>query len=410
VPESVSQLIAFSAVLLGFGLVSRRLDGTPMTPPMVFAGAGLAAGWLGIVSLDFEQGHSASDTVVGTETARHLAEIVLVLFLFTDAARTDVAVLRQTASLPRRLLLIGLPLTIGLGGLTAWGIFAGDLDIWVAFIVGSVLAPTGAAVVVSSPHPPARLREALEVESGLNDGLAVPFFTIFGALAVEAELGGSQFLTVALEKVGYGALAGMVVGLIGGWLVRECSRRNWMAPAFRRLSVIAMALLAWWATEQVGGSGMIGAFVGGLATGVATRGMGTQITEFTEDLGRFLSLLVFFCLGVVAVDALDFATWEMGLYALLSLTVVRMIPVAIALLGAGLRPATVAYLGWFGPRGHASVLLAVILVSQYAQLPGSGTVFVIVTVTVLLSVILHGATAAPLTKRYARLLRDSPRA
>jgi sodium/hydrogen antiporter len=408
VPESVPQLIAFSAVLLGFGLVSRRLDGTPVTPPIVFAGTGLAAGWLGIVSLGFHQGHGASDTVVGTETARHVAEIAIVLFLFTGAARTDVVVLREVASLPGRLLMIGLPLTIGLGGLTAWAIFAGDLEIWEAFIVGSLLAPTDAAVgavVVSSPLLPARLREALKVETGLNDGLAVPFFTIFGALAAEEELGGSSFLSVTLEKVGYAALVGMAVGLIGGWLVRECSRRNWMAPIFRRLSVIAMALLAWWAAEHVGGSGMIAAFVGGLATGVATRGMGTEITEFTEDLGGFLSLLVFFCFGVVAVDALDFATWEMGLYALLSLTVLRMIPVGVALLGAGMRPATVAYLGWFGPRGLASVLLAVILVSQYPQLPGAGTVFVIVTVTVLLSVILHGVTAAPLTKRYARLRR-----
>ena len=404
-PESVPQLIAFSAVLLGFGLVSRRLDGTPVTPPMVFAGAGLAAGCLGIVSLAFHQGHGPSDTVVGTETARHVAEIVLVLYLFTDAARTDVAVLREAASLPRRLLVIGLPLRIGLGGLMAWGIFAGDLEIWEAFIVGAVLAPTDAAVgpaVVSSPLMPTRLREALKVEAGLSDGLVIPFFTIFGALAAEQELGGSPFLTVTIENVGYGALVGIAVGLIGGSLVRECSRRNWMAPAFRQLSVIAMALLAWWAAEHVGGSGMIGAFVGGLATGVAMRGMGTNTTQFSEDLERYLSLLVFFCLGVVAVDALDSATWEMGLYALLSLTVVRMIPVGLALLGAGMRPVTVAYLGWFGPRGLASVLLALILVSEYPQLPGTGTVFVIVTVTVLLSVILHGVTAAPLTKRYTR--------
>ena len=180
--------------------------------------------------------------------------------------------------------------------------------------------------------------EAPIAQAGLSDGLAIPFFTIFAALAAEEELGDSSFLTVTLEKVGYAVLVGMAVGLIGhGWYASARGGTGWRR-SFRQLSVIAMALLAWWAAEHVGGSGMIGAFVGGLATGVATRGMGTNTTQFSEDLERFLSLLVFFCLGVVAVDALDSATWEMGLYALLSLTVVRMIPVGLALFGAGMRP------------------------------------------------------------------------
>lgn len=401
------ELAIFGGLLILYGLVSRRLEGTSITAPMVFVAAGLLTGLAGgDLGVAFEGSRAHSGEVELTETARHIAEIALVLLLFTDAARIDVSVLRGSSSLPLRLLVIGLPVTIGLGGLLALGLFRGELELWEAFLVGAILAPTDAAlgaVVVSSPKLPVRLRQALNVEAGLNDGLAVPFFTVFAALATEAALGEAPFLRVTFEKLGYGALVGVAIGLAGGRLLRASSSRGWMTAPFQQLSVVALAVLAWWVAEEAGGSGLIAAFVAGLALGIAARGIESAVVEFTEEFGQLLSLLVFFALGIAAVDALDHASWTMVLYAVLSLTVIRMLPVAVALLRTGLRPATVAYLGWFGPRGLASVLLALILLIEHSSLPGNSTIFVIVTVTVLLSVFLHGATAAPLTDRYTRL-------
>jgi NhaP-type Na+/H+ or K+/H+ antiporter len=410
--ESVPELIAFAVVLFAFGLVSKRIDGLPLTAPMVFVAAGLLAGWLGIVDLGFE-GHGDGESVeIGTEAARTIAEIALVLLLFTDAARVNLGALRGRVSLPTRLLGIGLPLTIALGGLLAWALFDDELSVAEAFVLGAILAPTDAALgaaVVNSPKLPIQIREALNVEAGLNDGLAVPFFTVFAALAADQLLGLGDFLGVTLEKIGYGVGIGVLAGMGGGWLLRECTRRGWMTLIHQQLALIALALVAWWVAEHVGGSGLIAAFVGGLTVGAVDRGVGEKVIDFTEDMGQFLSLLVFFSFGVAASGVLDQVTAAMVVYAVLSLTVLRMLPVAIALIGAGTGPATTLFLGWFGPRGLASVLLVLILATEQEGLPGIEPTFLVVTVTVLLSVLLHGATAAPVTDRFARRAEPSRR-
>jgi sodium/hydrogen antiporter len=248
-----------------------------------------------------------------------------------------------------------------------------------------------------------RLPQALDVEAGLNDGLSVPFFTVFAVLAAESALGETSFLQVAFEKIVYGLLIGAGAGAVGGWLLRLAARRGWTLNSFEQLAALALAVLAWASAEEVGGSGLVAAFVAGLAFGIAERELAPKAIAFSEDLGQLLSLLVFFTLGVVALEILPEATWQMILYAALSLTVVRLLPVALALLGTGLDARTVAFLGWFGPRGLASILLALILLVEYPGVPGGATVFVVVGITVLASIFLHGATAAPLTERYARL-------
>jgi NhaP-type Na+/H+ or K+/H+ antiporter len=406
----VVELAVFGALIVLYGLVSGRLDGTPLTGPIVFVSAGLLVGALdGSVGVALEE--AAGQHLETTEAARLVAEVALVLLLFTDAARIDLTVLRSSTSVPLRLLAIGLPLSIVLGGVVALALLSGELDLWEAFVVGSVLAPTDAAlgaVVVSSPKLPVRLRQALNVEAGLNDGLSVPFFVVFAVLAAESALGETSFLQVALEKLGYGALIGAGIGLAGGRLLRAAARRGWPDPFAVQLSVAALALLAWWSAEEAGGSGLIAAFVGGMALGGAARGAQERLLGFGEELGQLLSLLVFYALGIVAVDILPEVTWQMVVYGVLSLTVIRMLPVGVALLGVGLRGWTVAYLGWFGPRGLVSVLLGLILLVEYPGIPGGATIFVVTAVTVLLSVYLHGASAAPLTERFARLphLRD----
>ena len=392
-------LAFFGVVLVAYALVSRRLDGTPLTGPMVFVAAGVAAHCLGFELLSGGTDHIAA------EMPRHVAEIALVLVLWNDAARLDIAALRKESSLPARLLGIGLPLTIALGGLVALGLFRGDLEFWEAILVAVILSPTDAAlgaVVVSSPKLPLRLRQALNVEAGLNDGLAVPFFVVCSALAADAALNETHFLTVAFEKIGYGFLVGAGVGLVGGALLRRSAAAGWMIGAFQQIAVGVLAVLAWWGAEEIGGSGLIAAFVGGLALAIAAREAAAEGLELTEEVGQSLALLTFFGLGTVALEALGDAPWETFAFAVLALTVLRMLPVAIALRGTGLDRTTVAYMGWFGPRGLASLLLALILVIDEPELGGESTILLTVLVTVLISVFAHGATAAPLTDRLAR--------
>jgi NhaP-type Na+/H+ or K+/H+ antiporter len=389
-----------ACLLFGFALVSRRLDGTPVTAAMVFVAAGLLAQWAGIVDFGAathgDGGHSR-------EVVFLVAELALVLLLFSDAAGIDVRALRGNR-IPVRLLLIGLPLSIGLGVLLALLVLT-DLEAWECAIVAAVLAPTDAALgqaVVSSPLLPARIREGLEVESGLNDGGSVPFLMLFIALAASDEGLEDGWLRFALEQIGYGALIGAAIGAVGGALLARAAARGWTTTVFERLGLAALAVVAWWAADEAGGNGFIAAFVGGGAAGMTVGALRGRLTGFAEEEGELLNLAVFFIFGVFAADALGDTTWRIVAYALLSLTVVRMVPVAIAVAGLGLRPGTIAFLGWFGPRGLASIILALVVVEEAPGLTGLDQIFLTMTVTVLLSVFLHGATAARLTRLYAK--------
>jgi NhaP-type Na+/H+ or K+/H+ antiporter len=341
------------------------------------------------------------------ETLLTIAEVALVLVLFGDSSRLHLKQLRGRWGWPGRMLAIGTPLTIGLGGLVALALL-GELSLWEAFIVGAILAPTDAALgqtVVSSPKLPLRVRQTLNVESGLNDGISVPFLTLFVALAVAEEEGGSagEWLVFVAEEIGFGVLIGIGAGLLGAWLVNEATRRGWMTGVFQQLGVAAIALIAWAAAEQVGGNGFIAAFIAGLATGwTLRRGAGEKVLEFTEEEGQLLNLAVFFLFGVLAADLIVDLTWEIVLYALLSLTLIRMLPVSVALIGGGLKPVTVGFLGWFGPRGLASIILALVVLEDGRDLVAIDTIFLAMMATVLLSVLLHGISATPLTDLYAK--------
>jgi NhaP-type Na+/H+ or K+/H+ antiporter len=326
--------------------------------------------------------------------------------LFTDAARTNLSALRENEALPLRLLGIGMPLTIALGTLVA-ALVLTDLTFWEAAIVATVLAPTDAALgqaVVSNPRVPVRVRQALNVEAGLNDGLSVPFLALFLTLAEaeEEHLSANLWIRFALEQIGFGALVGVGVGLVGGWLVRWASRRAWMTESFQRLALLALALIAWALADQIGGNGFIAAFVGGLVVGPTVERVGERVIRFTETEGQLLNLSVFFIFGVLVLGAIQHLSWEVALYALLSLTVIRILPVALSLYGTHLRGISVLFAGWFGPRGLASIVLGLIVVEEAPLLPGRDEIEAVVALTVLLSVLLHGLTAAPLSAVYAR--------
>lgn len=393
----MADLTVLVAVVFAFGLVSRRLEGTVLSAPMVFVAAGAILGPAGLGLVEFNlDGHAA--LLVG--------EIALALVLFTDAARINLNALRQDEGLPLRLLGFGMPLTIALGTVAA-ALLLTDLTFWEAAIVGTVLAPTDAALgqaVVSSPRVPARVRQSLNVEAGLNDGLSVPFLTLFLALAVaEEELQpASYWIRFTLEQVGLGVLVGVGVGLAGGWLWSQTSRRGWMTDSFQRLALLALALIAWALADEIGGNGFIAAFVGGLAVGPTVERVGQQLIRFTEAEGQLLNLSVFFIFGALSLGLMESLSWEVALYALLSLTVIRMLPVAVSLIGTHLRGVSIVFTGWFGPRGLASIVLGLIVVEEAPLLAGRDQLEALVAMTVLLSVLLHGVTAAPLSTVYAR--------
>jgi sodium/hydrogen antiporter len=393
----VVDLMVLAVVVFAFGLVSRRLEGTVLTAPIVFVVAGFVLGpWgLGLVQFGLD-----------SHTVLLVSEIALAIVLFTDAASTNLSSLRQNEALPLRLLGIGMPLTIVLGTVVA-ALVLTDLTFWEAAIVGVVLAPTDAALgqaVVSNPRLPLRIRQALSVEAGLNDGLSVPFLALFLTLAEaqEEHLSADIWIRFALEQVGFGILVGVGIGLAGGWLVAWASQRGWMTDSFRRLALLALAIIAWALADQIGGNGFIAAFVGGLLIGPSVQQLGERVMRFTEAEGQLLSLSVFFIFGVLVLGAIQPLSWEVALYALLSLTVIRMLPVALSLYGTHLRGVSVLFAGWFGPRGLASIVLGLIVVEEAPLLPGRDEIEAVVALTVLLSVLLHGVTAAPLSAAYAR--------
>jgi sodium/hydrogen antiporter len=393
----VVDLLVLATVVFAFGLVSRRLEGTILTAPLVFVAAGVILGPAGLGIAEF---------ALDEHTVLLLGEIALAIVLFTDAARTDLSALRQNEALPLRLLGIGMPLTIALGTAIA-ALVLTDLTFWEAAIVGTVLAPTDAALgqpVVSNPRVPVRVRQALNVEAGLNDGLSVPFLALFLTLAEaeEEHLLASVWIRFALEQVGFGVLVGVGVGLVGGWLVSLASRRGWMTESFRRLALLALALIAWALADQIGGNGFIAAFVGGLVVGPTVERVGDRLIQFTEAEGQLLNLSVFLIFGVLVAGLVGSLSWQLVLYALLSLTVIRMLPVSLSLLRTRLRGVSVLFAGWFGPRGLASIVLGLIVVEEAPLLAGRDEIELVVALTVLLSVLLHGVTAAPLSTAYAR--------
>jgi sodium/hydrogen antiporter len=402
----VTLLLLFVGLIFAHALVSGRLARTPLTAPMLFTTAGLAVG------LVFPA--SAPDGGNHLQFLLTLAEVGLVLLLFTDASKTSRAALKAAGTLPVRLLSVGMLLTVGFGMLAALWIFPG-LSVWEAGILAAILAPTDAGlgqVIVNSRQVPLRIRQSLNIEAGLNDGLAVPFLLFFIALAVHAGDGDAGFGHFLYEQLGWGALIGIVVGAAGGLLLGVSHRREWIAESWVQLGVVALPVLCLLASAGAGASAFIAAFVAGIAVQFGFRQAGSHSVAFTEDWGQLLNLAVFFLFGLFVAGALGDLTWSHVLYGVLSLTVLRMLPVALAALGAGLSRATVLFMGWFGPRGLASIVLGLVYLEHaragHATLDGDATIRLAVIATVLLSIYLHGATALPGTRHYARRLAALP--
>lgn len=390
-------LAAFAALAIAFAAFSRRLERFWISPAMFFVAAGLVTGNVGLGWL----GGGA-----GSQTVRSLAEATLVLVLFADASRIDLAALRRGLAVPGRLLGVGLPLTIGAGTLAGLGILNG-LPAAEALVLAIVLAPTDAALgqaVVTDQRLPAPIRQGLNVESGLNDGICVPllFIAIAVADAEGGAMSGAQALQLVLREIGWGVVGGAAAGLVGATGVRLATRKGLGDASWAQVIPAASALLSYGLAVLLGGSGFIAAFVGGLVFGHLEGAGVRRVTSLVDDAAEFFNAITFALFGAVVLGPLlGELTWRSLGYAVLSLTLVRMLPVALAMLGSRAAPVTLGFLGWFGPRGLASIVFAVTVLEE-ARLPHLKLMLVTIAATITLSVYAHGLSAQPLTERYAR--------
>ena len=403
-PMSEYQILTVLAAFTFFySIVAARLERTPVSGAVVYLFVGLGCGshGLGLVELD-----------VDGEGIKRLAEFTLALVLFSDSANANLGVLSKVRGIPIRLLLVGLPLTIVAG----WGVgvcIFDDLGMLEIALLATMLAPTDAALgqaVVTNKSVPASVRESLNVESGLNDGICVPVLLVFLALAAGKTAGdetANLIVRLPLQQIGIGAAVGIALAIIGGSLVKFTGSRGWISGAWSQVPVVALAMFCFALSQWSGGSGFIGSFVGGLIFGglMKNEEVKEELLGGAEGAASVLSLLTWFVFGAVAFGrGLQNFSWEVILYAVLSLTLIRMLPVLLCLIRVPLRVDSKLFLGWFGPRGLASIVFVVIVMN--AKLPGNDTLAAVVTWTVGLSIIAHGISAVPLAKTYGKWVAD----
>jgi len=345
--------LLITVVLFLWGVLSGRLERADLTAPIVFVAVGGLFAATGLV-----------DAPSLTQTLKPLVELTLVWVLFSDAAGVPFGQMREDSGRIARLLGVGLPLTVVAGWALALWLFPSQ-GVWLTLLVAAALAPTDAALglpVVMNPAVPSRVRRLITVESGLNDGIVTPvvMFALAAAVSVE-ELESAPGLPEALAELGIGVVVGVAVGLAGGFALRWSRRRGWAADEFVGIAVLALPLVTYTASLAVHGNGFVAAFCGGLAFGAAAGRRAPAELLFLEQAGSLVSMLVWFAFGALAIPiVLVRADLVVVAYAILSLTLVRMVPVALACWGSGLDRKTVLFVGWFGPRGLASLVFALL--------------------------------------------------
>lgn len=394
--------VAVALALIVWALVAERLERWNITSPMWFVAVGLV-----VANGSWAPVHIS----MSSEGVKEVAELALAVVLFGDAAKVRLRDLRADAMLPSRLLGVGLPLTIALGTLAAHLMFP-SLSWWVCAVIGASVAPTDAALgaaIIEDERVPERIRRVLNVESGLNDGIATPFVKFFLVAAVVGTSLETESEGRAILELLKGVAGGVVIGTLGAVALATARRTGWGGRSYRHLAVAALALASYAITVSLHGNGFVAAFVAGLAYGAATRDEAEvdESLEFTHQLAGLAAMVVWFLFGAVMLPVLQHSTWREFVFAALALTVVRMVPVALSLVGMHFDRATVGVIGWFGPRGLASVVFALLAEEGLAE--GDATrVVAAVSATVVMSVVLHGATAAPISARYGATHAESP--
>jgi len=392
-------IFIYAAVLiLGFGIFSRLAEKSIVTPPMVFVLFGIIASFFRV------------DIVAGgvyAPAVKIIAELTLILVLFIDASTINLKELVKERKLPIRLLFVGLPITMVAGILIALPLFPG-MNIWVIAMMALILSPTDAALgqaVVTSSLVPQKIRQTINVESGLNDGIALPPILICLAALSAHDAHGSGFAywgAFVMKQFIFGPLVGSLVGIAGGLLVDRAAKRDWMNTTFQRLTSISLAILAFYLAEMIHGNGFIAAYFAGLLLGTTTHSIRERIHEFGEAESQVLQLFIFLLFGMILVPlSYQLWDWQVWVYAILSLTVIRILPVVISLAGTELTRGTKYFIGWFGPRGIASILYLLMVVIELGA-KGLEKMMSVIVLTVLLSIYLHGISANPLSKLYQK--------
>jgi NhaP-type Na+/H+ or K+/H+ antiporter len=387
-------LVVLAIVTVGYGLLAKSLDRIWISAPIVFVVTGILIG-PAVFNLDAP--------TVQTEWVRGITELTLAVLLFVDASTVRLRDAAKGINLPARLLGIGLPLTGLLGALVGLLVLPG-LGWTTCALLACILAPTDAALglaVVTNHAVPAKIRRTLNIESGLNDGLATPFVTFFLAVIVAEDHHGN-WVTTSLREIVVAIALGAATGLVLGLASRIARAHSWMDGASPQLVVLITPLLCYGAAVAVGANGFVAAYVCGFAFGIGSRRQLLDATTFTEDIGLYASFAVWAIFGMLFAGPLLRAElgWRPVLYAVASLTLVRMVPVAVSLAGTRLHTSTTLFVGWFGPRGLASVVFTLIAVESLEHTPGVSLLLAVATWTILLSVVLHGLSATPLAQRY----------
>lgn len=394
-------LAIFAVVVALFAAIAIKLGRWSITMPMVFVTVGFLLGpsVTGLLPISPE-----------AEAVKRFTELTLSVLLFADASTLSLNIVRHDAGLPARLLTVGLLLTIVLGAGAALMLFPGE-GLAFACLLGAMLAPTDAALglpIFNNPRVPVRIRRALNIESGLNDGIATPFVLLFLTYAAASHgQADSAWLRTALSEIAIAVVAGSATGVAGGHLLLLANRRGWTSSDSEQIAIVGLSLAAYFGSIVLGGNGFIAAFVGGIVFSAATRNKFDEPLEFSETFGSILSLMVWTIFGATLVGYILRRPWEWRpiVYAAISLTLVRMLPVALAMWGTGLRRDTVAVMGWFGPRGLASVVFTLLALSQFREVNRPYDVLLAAASwTILLSVIAHGFSALPVSAWYARRL------
>ncbi len=392
-------------VVAAWGLIAGLLARYSVSSALSFVVIGALLGGTGLGMI--------TESAPGASTLSLLAEVTLALVLFSDASTVNIRKLAGDSGTVIRLLAIGLPLTVIAGTLLALGLFPG-ISFGLALLIAATLAPTDATLgqqVTTDRSVPARIRRVLNIESGLNDGIAAPIVTVAIALAVVGNLSGSEPLVDAIRELLVAAAVGSVMGVAGGWLLVRADARKWTSPGSRKLVVLALAMGAYFLTVGLEASGFIAAFFAGLGFGFGTRYKAVSSVGLTERLSLVLAIVIWLTFGLVIVAGHLINGFDLAvvLYAVIALTALRMIPVAIALIGQHFDRVTVGFVGWFGPRGLASIVLALVALEALEDSGVSaGPLPAVVSWTVLLSVVLHGLSARPLAKWYGKYVKRLP--
>jgi NhaP-type Na+/H+ or K+/H+ antiporter len=401
-----NDIALLAIVVVACMLVSAWLGKHQISMPMMFVAAGLI---LGPHALDWI---SFSPTA---EVGKEFTELTLGLLLFADASTLRARRVASERSLETRLLGLGLPLTIAFGGLFAYLLYP-DQDLGLILLLGAALAPTDAALglpIFNNPDIPSRIRVALNVESGLNDGIATPFVSLFITLAVSEYKGtGGDWLGDAFADIAIAVVVGVAVGIVGGWLISRAVKRGWTTVESSQVAFLFLALVAFFGARGLGGNGFIAAFAGGLLCSVALGAVANEVAGYTETTGTVMSYLVWGLFGsaLVPLALSELFSWRAVVFGVLALTVMRLVPVAIAMIGTGLRRDSIGIVGWFGPRGLASVVFLITAIVAFNEAGEPTNLLIAATTwTILLSVILHGITAGPLGAWYGRRLAPLPR-